>query len=175
MMKRSEQELKGTVPFLRKLCLDDLNRAVALASVAHNGQEDLGKCNYLNHLLRVCNKLRDDEAKTVAILHDVIEDTHVTLAMLAELRFSSSVLVAVDLLTKRPEQDYYEYVARIGQNELASRVKLSDLHDNLDVDGRRPLPAPEKLRDKYIQSRTFLSELYPDAECADTTIEWINP
>ena len=174
-MKRSEQPLKETIPLLRDLFLDDLNKAMALAAIAHNGQCDLGKDNYVNHLMRVANKLNDDKGKTVAILHDVLEDTNVTMEMLEELDFDPEIMNAVGLMTRSVHQPYEEYVENLSHNELASRVKLSDLHDNLDVDNRRPLPPPQSLVDRYLKARTMLSKKYPKAECADTSIEWINP
>jgi (p)ppGpp synthase/HD superfamily hydrolase len=69
----------------------------------------------------------------VAVLHDVIEDTDWTIGRLRQEGFSETVLLALDALTKREGEEYLAYVRRAGANLVASRVKLADLADNMDL------------------------------------------
>jgi (p)ppGpp synthase/HD superfamily hydrolase len=70
---------------------------------------------------------------TVAILHDVVEDTDWTIEQLRAEGFSEEVLQAVACLTHRENENYDEFLARIESNAIARRVKLADLEDNMDV------------------------------------------
>ena len=56
-----------------------------------------------------------EEAQITAVLHDVVEDSDVTLEDLAESGFSTSVLDALALLTHDKESIAYEdYIKGIG-------------------------------------------------------------
>ncbi len=63
----------------------DLDAAVALATTAHSGQTDKAGESYIGHPLRVMARVTGDDARMVAVLHDVIEDTPVTAADLLAL------------------------------------------------------------------------------------------
>jgi hypothetical protein len=80
-------------------------------------------------LLRV-DKL---EARMTAVLHDVVEDTSVTLEQLRTESFPASVTEAVAALTKRDDQDYEAFIGRVGPSPLARQAKLADLHDHSDL------------------------------------------
>src|SRR5258705_3220665 len=71
--------------------------------------------------------------KIVAVLHDVVEDSDWTLAALRREGFPSSVLAALDGVTRRSRESYEHFIARSGRNPMAKRVKLADLEDNMDV------------------------------------------
>ena len=74
----------------------------------------------------------DDELScTVALLHDTVEDTHVTLADLAKA-FPPEVVEAVALLTHTPDLAYFDYVQAMKSNPIAKKVKLADLAHNSD-------------------------------------------
>jgi len=75
----------------------------------------------------------------VALLHDVVEDGDVTPASLRALGFSEPVVVAVECLTRRSEETYEDFIARIRPNPLANSVKVEDIRDNLDVTRLRVL------------------------------------
>ena len=77
--------------------------------------------------------VNSDEEKAVAYLHDVIEDTELTLEDLCEYGFSEEVLKAVDVITKKKGQDYQTYLNSVKENKLARVVKLADLHHNSDL------------------------------------------
>lgn len=113
--------------------MSTLEDAISLAVEAHRGQRDKAGRPYILHPLRVMMRLETDEERTVAILHDVVEDTPWTLERLRERGYPAEVLAALDALTKREGETYEDFVERLRPNALARRVKLADLEDNMDV------------------------------------------
>jgi (p)ppGpp synthase/HD superfamily hydrolase len=89
----------------------------------------------------------DETARIVAVLHDILEDTPVTLADLRTAGYSEPVCAAVDCLTRRTGEPYEEMIERIATNALARQVKLADLADNLDPN--RPAAADSAAADRY--------------------------
>lgn len=79
------------------------------------------------------------EQKIVAVLHDVIEDTDLTIDQLQEAGFPQPILVAINALTHQPGETYKQYINRVAQNQLATVVKLADLTENMKL-SRIPLP-----------------------------------
>ena len=77
--------------------------------------------------------VKSDEEKAVAYLHDVIEDTELTLEDLHEYEFSKEVIEAVDIITKKKGEDYQSYLNSVKKNKLARAVKLADLCHNSDL------------------------------------------
>jgi (p)ppGpp synthase/HD superfamily hydrolase len=71
-------------------------------------------------------------AEIVAVLHDVVEDTSVTLEDIAEQGFGPDVIAGVDALTRRDCEDYFDYIERCSQDYIGCLVKLADLEDNSD-------------------------------------------
>ena len=110
-----------------------LERAIAIAAEAHAGQSGKDGTPYILHPIRVMTRVEGLDAQMAGILHDVVEDTPVTLEQLRAEGFSPAVVDAVDSLTHRQGEDYFAYVARAGANPLARRVKLADLEDNMNV------------------------------------------
>lgn len=110
-----------------------LERAIALAVMAHEGQVDKVGQPYILHPLRLMLKLYVDEERMAAVLHDTVEDTNVTLAQLTVEGFSSNVVNAVDHLTHREDQTYEAYIQRVRYNPIAKKIKLLDLEDNMDI------------------------------------------
>lgn len=74
-----------------------------------------------------------EEEKIVAVLHDVLEDTEMSIQDLCEYGFSREVLEAVGILTKRSDMTYFDYIDDIHCSELASKVKIAEIEDNKDV------------------------------------------
>lgn len=72
-----------------------LNRALEIARKAHAGQVDKGGDTYIFHPVRVALHCRTEEEKIVALLHDVVEDTDITLDDLRREGFSAEVLDAL--------------------------------------------------------------------------------
>ncbi|MDN9008817.1 guanosine-3',5'-bis(diphosphate) 3'-pyrophosphohydrolase [Brevibacillus laterosporus] len=107
--------------------------AVLLATKAHANQQDKGGQPYILHPLRVMMYMPSDEARAVAVLHDVLEDTDVTAEDLRVAGFPKEVVEAVVILTKNPKEEYDSYIKRVKQNQLARAVKIADIKDNLDL------------------------------------------
>lgn len=107
-----------------------------VAEAAHAGQVDKGGAPYIEHPAFVADRVRelggDEVAAAVAWLHDVVEDTTVSLDALASV-FPARVVGAVDGLTRREGEPYFEYIERAGGDSVASTVKHCDLEHNLDV------------------------------------------
>lgn len=112
-----------------------LAKAIALASEKHMGQFDKGGMPYILHPLKVMYYLRSDdlELMSIAVMHDLIEDTDVTFADLKAMGFSERVIKAIKLLTKMPGCTHREYVIGIKTNIDAIKVKLADLRHNSDI------------------------------------------
>lgn len=106
--------------------------AVEIAAEAHQGQVDKGGAPYLLHPVEVARQVPWMESKIAAMLHDVAEDTDISLDRLAAL-FPPKILDALRLLTHDPKDTYEEYIQKIGYNTIATQVKLADLKHNMDI------------------------------------------
>ncbi len=113
--------------------MSTLERAISLAAQAHAGQVDKAGQPYILHPLRVMLRVSTEEERIAAILHDVVEDTSITLEQLAEEGFSPTVVAAVEALTKRPGESRMEAAARAAENRVARTVKLADNAENMDI------------------------------------------
>lgn len=130
--------------------------AEALARAAHTGQYDKAGMPYWTHPARVAARVADDtSAQAAAWLHDVVEDSDVTLEDLLAQGFPAEVVAAVALLTRRRGQPAADYYAGIRTDALALRVKLADLADNSDPDRLALLDrqSRERLEAKYAHAR----------------------
>ena len=107
-----------------------LDKAIAIAARAHFGQRDKAGAPYVLHPLRAMFGLFTPEERIVGVLHDVVEDTSVTVGELRAEGFSDDVLTALDAVTKREGEEHMDFVARAGANPIGRRVKLVDLADN---------------------------------------------
>ncbi len=107
------------------------NEAMKIAYRAHHGQTDKGGIPYIFHPYHLAEQMTDEYTACVALLHDVVEDTDVTLEQLAEI-FPKEVVDAVALMTRNDDTPYLDYVARIASNPIAKAVKLADLLHNSD-------------------------------------------
>jgi hypothetical protein len=116
-----------------------LERAIAIAAEGHAGQNDKAGNPYILHPIRVMLRVTKDEERIAAVLHDVVEDTSVTMDDLAQAGFSESVLTAVAALTKLPGESRMEAAARAVANPIARVVKLADNTENMDM-SRIPNP-----------------------------------
>jgi (p)ppGpp synthase/HD superfamily hydrolase len=119
-----------------------LERAIEIALTAHRGQKDKNGAPYVLHPLRMMVRMSNETEMMAAVLHDVVEDVPGwTFERLAQEGIPAEVIEAVTYLTKRPEeeQDYEAFVRRAGTNQIARRVKLADLEDNMDI---RRIAAP---------------------------------
>lgn len=110
-----------------------LEKAIEIAATAHAGQREKQGKPYILHPLRVMQRVDGEAAQIVAVLHDVVEDTPVTVDDLRSAGFSHEILAAVECVTHRKEDSYAEYVVRAKANPLARQVKLADLEDNSQI------------------------------------------
>lgn len=115
-----------------------LEDAIALAVKTHRGQRDKYGRPYILHPLRIMFRLTTDLEQMVGVLHDVVEDSDLTLNDLRQKGYSEDVLAALDGVTRREGETYDEFVARSQAQPVARHVKLADLEDNMDL---RRLPA----------------------------------
>ena len=110
-----------------------LEKAIEIAIKAHQGQLDKAGAPYILHPLRVMLSGETETEQICGVLHDVVEDSNVSLEDLKMEGFSDEVLQALDLLTKREGESYDGFIDRIVINGTAMRVKMADLKDNMDV------------------------------------------
>ena len=111
----------------------NLERAIAIATKAHEGQFDKGGNSYIEHPLHVMSKMNTVEEKIVAVLHDVVEDTNVTLEDLKKEGFSSEIIEGIDSVTRRKDETYKEFILRAKENTIGREVKIQDLLQNKDL------------------------------------------
>lgn len=133
-------------------------KAYEIAKRAHLGQVDKAGEDYIKHPEKVASFVETDEEKAVAYLHDVIEDTELTLEDLHEYEFSKEVIEAVDIITKKKGEDYQSYLNSVKKNKLARAVKLADLRHNSDL--TRLTKVTEKdieRKEKYQRAIDFLN------------------
>ena len=110
-----------------------LEHAIQLAIKHHKEQVDKAGQPYILHPLRLMMSLDQDVEKIVAVMHDIVEDTEITLEDLRNEGFSTDVIDAIECVTKKEGEDYDSFIDRISQNSLATKVKLADLEDNMDL------------------------------------------
>lgn len=113
--------------------MSTLERALTIAATVHEGQKERNGAPYILHPIRVMLAVSTPTEQIAAVLHDVVEDTAVTLAQLRDEGFPAEVLEAVELLTHDAAEPYLDYVRRAGTHAVARAVKMADLRDNLDA------------------------------------------
>ena len=139
----------------------DYIAACQIAEKAHTGQRRFNGEPYINHCFRVAANVGDCYLrKATAMLHDVVEDTDITLSDLVEHGLNSFVIDAVDSLTKQRNQAYRAYIERLSKNRIATDVKIADLCDNMNV---TQLPKVDKKaiarNEKYVEALMYLTRV----------------
>lgn len=110
-----------------------VGKAVRIAAQAHDGQTDKAGEAYILHPLRLMSRCRADAQRIVALLHDVVEDSPMTLEDLAGEGFSPEIIAGIDGMTRRQSESYEEFISRAAQNPLSASIKRLDLEDNLNT------------------------------------------
>lgn len=130
--------------------------ALELATKVHKGQirENSGE-DYIVHPIAVADKFNDADRKIVAVLHDTIEDTELTLDDLKDLKLRPDLIHVIDLLTHKPDQTYLDYLLHIRDVPMAKEIKVEDLNHNLS-DVRKGC-SERCSRDKYIMALYILN------------------
>jgi (p)ppGpp synthase/HD superfamily hydrolase len=120
----------------REILTPTLEDAIVLATNAHKGQKDRNDEPYVMHPIRVMAQLWGHDERMVAVLHDVIEDTDVTLDDLRKAGYPDRIVEAVDAISRRKDagESFSQYIQRVKRNPLATRVKIADLKDNSNLD-----------------------------------------
>tara|TARA_B100001093_G_scaffold490436_1_gene529469 strand:- start:398 stop:820 length:423 start_codon:yes stop_codon:yes gene_type:complete len=139
----------------------NLERAIEIAKEAHKGAKDKGGHDYINHPIRVMHAMINDQEKIVAILHDVVEDSDWTFDRLKEEGFEDSVIESLRYVTKHSEEeDYQEFIKRAATNKIATKVKMADIEDNLDLSRLGTLTEKDLTRiKKYKKALKYLKAL----------------
>lgn len=157
-MKGRVQVSRETGPFTLSLEA----RASNVCRAAHEGQVDKVGEPYFGHPYRVARAVKaagfPEEAVAVAYLHDVVEDTAVTLTTLRALSFPEEVVEAVDAISKRKGEKFEDYYDRVKANDLALAVKWHDVADNSSPErlGQVAPDTQDRLRAKYERARELL-------------------
>lgn len=142
--------------------------AMRLAYAAHHGQCDKSGVPYIFHPCHLAEQMPDEISTCVALLHDVAEDTAVTLDALAR-RFPPEVIAPLRLLTRAPGQPYLDYIRALRRDPVARRVKLADLAHNLDDSRLLACGAADeaeraRLRQKYTAALAILHASAEDGQ-----------
>lgn len=135
-------------------------KALKIAYEAHQGQYDKSGIPYIFHPYHLAEQMDNEYTICIALLHDVIEDTSITIQDL-EKEFPVEITEAIKLLTHTHDDKYEEYIVKIKENELAKIVKLADLKHNLDesrlTNGNNISNKEQKrLREKYLSAMELL-------------------
>lgn len=138
------------------------NRALRIAYEAHAGQLDKCGVPYVFHPYHLAEQMPDEATTCAALLHDVVEDTGITLDELAR-SFPADVVDAVRLLTHEEDVPYLDYVRAIATHPIARTVKRADLLHNLDdtrFAGQADVPKRDiaRRREKYTAALAILEE-----------------
>ena len=137
-------------------------KAMKIAYAAHHGQVDKGGIPYIFHPMHLAEEMSDDVSCCIAILHDVVEDTAVTMEDL-EREFPPTVIEPLKLLTHQDGVNYYDYIRAIKEDPYAREVKLADLRHNMNVSrlrGVQPTPDTEHLQERYMKAYDILTTGY---------------
>lgn len=132
-------------------------KAMKIAYDAHNGQTDKGGIPYIFHPYHLAEQMKTEETVITALLHDIIEDTPLTITWLREQGFSEPILQALTLLRHESGMPYMEYIKRLQDNNIACQVKLEDLKHNSDISRIDKMDDEDKKRlKKYKEAIAYL-------------------
>ncbi len=132
-------------------------RAMLLALDAHKGQYDKGGLPYIMHPLHVAESMETEDECVVALLHDVLEDTEITVLDLQEWGITDRQIEALKLLCHDESVPYLEYVLKLRSNPIAEKVKIADLRHNADLTRLTEASEEDRKRaEKYKQALQLL-------------------
>jgi (p)ppGpp synthase/HD superfamily hydrolase len=131
-------------------------QALIIANFAHANQKRKDGEPYINHPLRVSEAAtlicsRPNDAKIIGILHDVIEDSSITIEQIGEYGFNAFVIAGLMVLTHLKSDSYLDYILKIKNsfNDDFTKIKLCDINDNL-------VGATGTMKDKYLLAKYIL-------------------
>lgn len=141
--------------------MSTLEKAIIIATKAHSGQVDKGGHPYILHPLAVMMNVETNVEKIVAVLHDVLEDTELTLNDLESEGFGYDVLIPLGILTRGKGVSYDDYIKQIAKNNVARNVKMQDIRNNMDLSRIENLSKKDFERnEKYKKALHFLINSY---------------
>lgn len=118
-------------------------KCLKIAQDAHKNQTRKDGKPYITHPMAVAENFEDEEMKCIGILHDSIEDSNLTVLDLIRKGVPAKIANVVDILSRRKNEPYLEYIDRVSIDRSAILIKLADLEHNLsDL-------KPGNMRDKY--------------------------
>lgn len=133
--------------------------ASKIAYRAHDGQTDKAGVPYIFHPIHIAEQMDSEESCVVALLHDVIEDSNITLEILSKY-FNDDIITALRVLTKKENDDYVMYIKRVKTNKLATKVKIKDLEHNRDLTRLDEVTDKDRKRSlKYWQAIRYLEDI----------------
>lgn len=134
-------------------------KALKLCFEAHKEQVDKSGMPYVFHPFYLAQQMTDETTVTVALLHDVVEDSDYTFDDLRKLGFGEEVISALILLTHNENVPYMQYIEEIKKNPVARAVKTADLRHNSDLSRLSKVDknALER-KEKYLRALEILSE-----------------
>ena len=153
----SEDKALALLDEQRKLFDRLLTLAITVATEAHKDQVDKGGNPYILHPKAVADSLDSTENKIVAYLHDVCEDTDITLDDLKDMGFTERIVNSVRILTKTDDISYDDYLKSVKKDSNAWHVKMADIRNNMDL-SRIPNPTEKDFArlEKYKKALAFL-------------------
>ena len=132
-------------------------KALKISFQAHKNQLDKSGIPYVYHPFHLAEQMDDEYSVCVALLHDVVEDTEMTIDDLTEQGFPREVTEALLLMTHDDSVPYMDYIKKIKTNSLATKVKLADLEHNSDLTRLDEInDAALERADKYRQAMFLL-------------------
>lgn len=133
-------------------------KAMEVAFSAHFGQKDQAGAPYIFHPFHIAENMPDEDTTVIALLHDVIEDTDLTASDLRKFGFTPLQVEAVVAMSRKKDEQYFDYIQRVKENNYSRIVKLADLKHNSDKS--RLLTLPQEEQDKMIK---LIDERYKKA------------
>ena len=107
--------------------MNTIEKSLIIALRAYSGKLDKAGCEYIKHPLRIMAKMKTDAEMSVALLHDVIEDSEITADELLSEGIPTDVVDAIICLTKIDNESYHDFIVRVSSNELAVKIKIADI------------------------------------------------
>lgn len=138
-----------------------LDKAIKIASVSFEGKYDKGGKPYILHCLHVMDAVKHlgERYMIVGVLHDLIEDTEWTAEMLWKEGFDSITVNAIDHMTHKRGDDYFEYIRKVAMDPISKEIKKADLKHNSDITRMKGLRKKDFDRlEKYHKAFEYLKD-----------------
>ncbi len=134
-----------------------IKKAMKISYEKHHGQFDKSGMPYIFHPIHVAEQMKDEDTTIVALLHDVIEDTDLTIENIEQYGFSKKIIDALKCLTHDRNVPYFEYIKKIATNQIARQVKIADLEHNSNLTRLNNITDEDKKRvKKYKECLKYL-------------------